>query len=242
MLFTARAAAVLAFVSGVLAQTANFDVVSKPSNWEAVPAGKPYTIEWAPTEAYNGQTVTISLIGGAEQNLQVPIKDIQTGVQSSAGKFTWTVDATLGDANVYGLVVKLESNPSIFQYSFPFKITKSTEEPKPTTISEGVKTVSLSEAPKPIVTVPVDTVVTVPCNTTVPVATKINTIVVPCNGTCPHPTGGKPAVPTGSVPVPTGPKPVVPTPVANPPVTAGAAHFGASIAVVGGLVMAALAL
>lgn len=59
-------AAVLAFATSVFAQTPGFDVISKPTKDEQVPAGATYEIEWAPNSNWTG-TVTLSLLGGASQ-------------------------------------------------------------------------------------------------------------------------------------------------------------------------------
>ncbi len=44
------------------------------------------------------------------------------GVASSAGKFAWSVDSTLGKDATYGIQITLDSDSTIFQYSFPFHI------------------------------------------------------------------------------------------------------------------------
>lgn len=62
MRFTS-AASVLAFVSAVLAQTAGFDPIEKPTKGETIPAGSNYEVVWQTSDAYNG-TVTITLLGG----------------------------------------------------------------------------------------------------------------------------------------------------------------------------------
>jgi hypothetical protein len=59
------AASILAFATAVLAQTANFDVISKPTDGSVVPAGKTYTITWASSTEYNNDTITLTLLGGA---------------------------------------------------------------------------------------------------------------------------------------------------------------------------------
>lgn len=73
------------------------------------------------------------------------------GVVNSAGSFKWDVPATLGDDAIYGLRIQLDSDETIFQYSFPFHIGSeggsggnSTESAGPT----GTKTsTSKSAAP-----------------------------------------------------------------------------------------------
>ncbi|KAF4980580.1 hypothetical protein FDECE_17852, partial [Fusarium decemcellulare] len=159
MKFTISAAALMAFVAQAFAQTADFDPIYKPTAWQSVPAGQAFEITWQAPAKYAGEKITISLIGGATQNTQEPIKDIASGVSNDAEAYTWSVDSSLGDKNVYGLVIKLESNPEIFQYSNPFKIAggeKKAEETddyeapsygKPTstlTAHHGAKTISVS--------------------------------------------------------------------------------------------------
>lgn len=220
-----------------------------------------------------------------------PTDNQPAGVSNDAEAFNWAVDAALGDKNVYGLVIKLESNPSVFQYSNPFKIAGSkkpaekpaaekpaAEKPAPAkpgydapsygdegtstlTAHYGSKTVSVSPVynpPHP--TAPVEKPVTVPCeNSTAPATTfvpVVKTTSVPCNGTATvpvsppvythpgsnppaqsHPVNpGHPVYPTQPAGVP--PHAGTPTPV---PVS-GAARFGAPVAIVAGLVMAAFAL
>lgn len=76
MRFTISAAAFLAFAANVLAQNPNFDPVTKPLSQEKIAAGSTYTIEWTAPDAFKDVTVSISLIGGATQNTQVPLLDI----------------------------------------------------------------------------------------------------------------------------------------------------------------------
>ncbi|KAF4975292.1 hypothetical protein FZEAL_7905, partial [Fusarium zealandicum] len=130
MKFTISAAALMAFVAKALAQTADFDPIYTPTQWQSIPAGQSFEITWKTPAKYAGEKITISLIGGATQNTQEPIKDIATGVSNDAEAYSWAIDSTLGDKNVYGLVIKLESNPEVFQYSNPFKIAGGA---KPTT-------------------------------------------------------------------------------------------------------------
>ena len=75
------AASILAFASAVLAQTANFDVISKPTDGSVVPAGETYTITWAPSTEYNNDTITLTLLGGATS------KTLQT-ISVIKGKFS----------------------------------------------------------------------------------------------------------------------------------------------------------
>jgi hypothetical protein len=45
------------------------------------------------------------------------------GVDNSAGKYTWSVPTTTPSFATYGFSISLDSDPTIFQYSFPFHIT-----------------------------------------------------------------------------------------------------------------------
>jgi hypothetical protein len=128
----ATLSAALAFAASAVAQTAGFDPVTSPTQWEKVGAGKTFTIKWQPGDVKG--TVTIGLIGGVAQNKQVPLSTIASGVDNQAGSFTWTVDASLGKDAVYGLKIALDSDPATFQYSFPFNIEAS-EAPAPSSSS-----------------------------------------------------------------------------------------------------------
>lgn len=46
------------------------------------------------------------------------------GLDNSAGSYAWAVDASLGAEATYGLKITYDSNPEVFQYSFPFHIAK----------------------------------------------------------------------------------------------------------------------
>ncbi|QUC17851.1 uncharacterized protein UV8b_02092 [Ustilaginoidea virens] len=144
-------AAVLAFAASAIAQTADFDPIYTPNSGETIDAGAPYTVTWSSPAKYMDGTVSIELIGGKTQNTQQHIADIASGIKNSANKYTWNVDASLGAEAVYGLVFKLESNSSIFQYSNPFHI-RAAAKPAPSSASQtvtvtqppGVKTIILS--------------------------------------------------------------------------------------------------
>jgi len=262
MQFTISAAALMAFAAKALAQVADFDPVLTPTNWEEVSAGKTLEITWQAKPKYSGEKISISLIGGATQNTQVPIKTIATGIDNDAASYSWAIDSTLGTENVYGLVLKLESNPEVFQYSFPFKIEgakKPEDKPSQTKNDYEVPSSVAPKPTKPAYPVPETTVVavsetvTVPCNNTagspttfVPVV-KTHYPAPPAppanNGTAPNPPvythpAQPPVVPTQ----PAGQPPVYGQPTPTPVPVSGAARFGAPIAVVAGLVMAAFAL
>ncbi|KAK7417981.1 hypothetical protein QQX98_004283 [Neonectria punicea] len=269
MQFSISAAAVLAFVASAFAQTADFDAVNAPAAWEVLPAGSTFKISWQAPPKYDGETISISLIGGATQGTQVPLIDIASGIKNEAGAYEWAIPASLGDAAVYGLVLKLESNPEVFQYSNPFKIdgdaaVETTSKAAaadvtteaPYAVPTDVKTISLSSAPAADYTkvVEVTDVTTVPCTTSVVPIIPTSAPVVPNNATTPAPyvpVITSAIIPHGNAtwstavvpPATTGPSnPAVPTPETTV-VTGAGARFGAgSAALVGGLLVAVFAL
>ncbi|KAH0595607.1 hypothetical protein MHUMG1_06783 [Metarhizium humberi] len=137
-------ATILAFAATAFAQTADFDPIYTPKADETIPAGSTYTITWKAPAKYSEGTVKIGLIGGATQGTQVPLIDIASGVKNSAESYSWTVDASLGDQAVYGLVISYESDTTIFQYSNPFHIKASGNQPSGSSSGSVTKTVTLS--------------------------------------------------------------------------------------------------
>ncbi|GJC80038.1 hypothetical protein ColLi_02876 [Colletotrichum liriopes] len=148
MQFKISAAALLAFAASALAQNANFNPIYKPTSNEKVNAGTTLSIEWDAPEAFKDVTVSISLIGGATQNGQVPLLDIVSGIPNSAEKYSWSIPSTLGKDAFYGLVIKSDANPTVdFQYSNPFHIVAGEGSSSGTTTvvaSSGTATVTLS--------------------------------------------------------------------------------------------------
>jgi hypothetical protein len=246
MKFLASVSALAAFAATVLAQTKDFDPIYKPEANQKLTAGQTFEITWGAPAKYAAGTVSIHLIGGATQNTQVPLADLAAGIPNSQKSYSWTLDSSLGAEKVYGLVIKLESNPAIFQYSNPFHIVKadnsygggsSSDDSYVTTVSKdyGIKTVTLSSCP------PTSTY------TPPPVTTPVYTPPVyhPVNSTSTY--YQPPAVPTK--PAETTLVPVPPTQEPQPPkpsevvVPGAGARFGASsVALVGAFVVAALAL
>jgi len=156
MQFTISAAALVAMAASVLAQTGDFNPVYTPLENEIIPAGSTYEITWDAPAKYADGTITITLIGGASQPLQVPLQQLAAGIPNTDEKFSWDVDASLGAEAVYGLKISLDSDPEIYQYSMPFTIdgsgapvSSSASSGSPTTVTEpyGTLTVTLSEAP-----------------------------------------------------------------------------------------------
>ncbi|KAK0657272.1 Ser-Thr-rich glycosyl-phosphatidyl-inositol-anchored membrane family-domain-containing protein [Cercophora newfieldiana] len=116
-------AAILALATAVLAQTPGFDVISKPGNFEKVPAASTYTIVWDPKPEHTG-TVTLSLIGGKDQKSLQALGPIGKA-DNSDGKFEWKVAKNLGDQAIYGIQITWDEDNNVFQYSFPFHIEGS---------------------------------------------------------------------------------------------------------------------
>lgn len=57
-------AALLAFAGAALAQTADFDPLTKPTKGAQIPAGSTYEVVWEALDKYNG-TASIFLLAGA---------------------------------------------------------------------------------------------------------------------------------------------------------------------------------
>jgi hypothetical protein len=66
MRYSFISAAVLAFASAAFAQTEGFDVLTEPVTGQTAAAGSPLEIKWTPTEGYNNDTVTITLLQGPD--------------------------------------------------------------------------------------------------------------------------------------------------------------------------------
>ncbi|KAG5963059.1 hypothetical protein E4U58_003697 [Claviceps cyperi] len=230
------AAAVLAFAASALAQTPDFDPIYTPKKDEVVAAGSPLVITWDAPAKYASGTVSISLIGGATQNSQQHIADIASGVPNSAKTYTWNVDASLGQDNVYGLVFKLESDKQIFQYSNPFHIKAGNKaaggDGVTLTKSVGTKTVLLSSTPSTTSAPAAHT--TTPSNTeTTPTSfvtkTEGFTTTVPCTTNSANGTGAATdmqSAPTSSGSAPTASNPIMTKSGAISPIpTAGASSI-----------------
>jgi hypothetical protein len=250
------ASAVVAFAASALAQTEGFDAINIPEENQVIPAGSTFEVKWDAPATYLTGTISISLIGGADQGSLQPIAEIDSGVANNAESYQWTVDASLGDEALYGLVFKLDSNPGIFQYSKPFKIGAGEGKGKNTgkttkylTTAHGVQTVTLSSCPPSSTSTFITT--TRAQNTTIshPATTKTKsftpssvfvppppppsvTPIAPPPPPPPAPTPEQPQLPT--------PEPTVPQPTPEPPApTAAGAHLVAGpMALIGGLAIA----
>ncbi|KAF7877561.1 hypothetical protein EAF04_001236 [Stromatinia cepivora] len=114
-------AAILASISSVFAQTAGFDAISVPTNGQVVKVGDVLDITWAPN-AVSG-TVTIKLLEGATPaTLNYDPVVVATSINNLDGSYKWTVPASVGSFETYGIAIFLDSDVNTFQWSFPFKI------------------------------------------------------------------------------------------------------------------------
>jgi len=137
--------AVFAFAAAVMAQnpTEGFDVITKPTEGEKVPAGSTYDIVWEPSAAHPG-SITIGLLGGASPQTLSVVDTIAEGVDASTGTYSWDVPSTLGKLATYGIIITLESDTKVFQYGFPFKIVGGSSDS--TSTSTGTATATASES------------------------------------------------------------------------------------------------
>jgi hypothetical protein len=226
-----------------------FDPIYTPNAYQEVPAGSVFTITWDHQPAiYDNEFVSLTLIGGAEQNTQVPLYQIASGIRNSDGKYEWNVRVDEFGKNFYGIVIALESNKDVFQYSNPFKVvaapgaatttTTTSDEPLPTGtgVPDVTNTISLSSVVTETSTICTETTSTfsaeaVPTHGYVPAPDTHN------NGTAslvPATTLTQATVAhTDSTPVPT----TVPSPVP----TGGAVAHGVSMALVGAAAIFAFA-
>lgn len=272
MRFFASASALLAMATAAVAQTADFDPIFRPATGDDVVAGSAFTVTWEAPAKYADASISIHLIGGASQGTLQPVADIASGVQNSAETFSWTVGADLGTAAVYGLVFKLESDPSVFQYSQPFAIKPSSNEGSEEgsdegseegseegngegvviiTTAIGTKTVTLTSCPPtettavPTISVPLNTTSTIETTTFVPPPPPTSTLITTTkyeNTTAPVVPTLPPTLPPTII-EPPAPTTPLPPPVNTPGVPeSGAARFGSALFAVVGGVAAALLL
>lgn len=164
-------AAFLALTSSVLAQTPGFDPISKPLKGEQIPAGSTYLIDWEPSSNYTG-SVTIDLLGGPDSGGLNPLSVLAKGVDNSVGEYSWAVDKSLGKLTTYGIRITLDSDKTIFQYSFPFAIKASSDSSSSSSTSGGgsgsSSTSSASTTPTGSSTSDSSTTVTTPTTTLAP--------------------------------------------------------------------------
>jgi len=257
MRFFATASALLAMATAAIAQeqTADFNPVYSPETDENVVAGSTFEITWEAPEKYAAGTVSIHLIGGATQGTQIPIADIASGIPNADNKYSWAVDAALGDQAIYGLILRYESDPSIFQYSNPFHIVPEDDGEDSgehegedggviVTTKTGIKTVTLSSCPPTSSTeVPIITTSSFALNTTssTPIWTTSTTSTIQAiNSTTSFVAPTQP--PTTILPPPVVPTetPGVPAVPSEVPVGSAARFGSGAFAVIGGVVVALL--
>ncbi|GJN68508.1 hypothetical protein PLICBS_002551 [Purpureocillium lilacinum] len=245
--------ALVALAATAFAQNPDFNPVTKPLKDEVLTAGSTYTIEWQPpvrtAAKYADAIVNIRLIGGATQETQVPLDTIATGVKNSALRYEWKISSALGDKAVYGLVIEVASDTTVFQYSNRFHIKgngkttgsatgSATGTASATlTTSHGTKTITLSSSPVPTST----TTTHAQHNTTTSTTIRKTTSSVPSNSTT---LTTKPASSTGPVVI-TSTAIVNPSKTTGATVvpTAGASLVGAgSLSVVAGVFVALMAM
>lgn len=68
--------AALAFAASAIAQTPDFNPIYTPEKGEEVTAGQTFEVTWQAPPKYKDETVSISLIGGADPASLVPISDV----------------------------------------------------------------------------------------------------------------------------------------------------------------------
>ncbi|KAJ4397106.1 hypothetical protein N0V93_001330 [Gnomoniopsis smithogilvyi] len=132
----------LALVGSAFAQTANFDAITSPTKGEELVADgtQSYKIVWEPTAEYDGQSVSIRLLQGASQDTLdfYPGANVASSIDSALGTYTWTPDSSIAGYATYGLKLQLDSDTTIFQYSFPFKITAGSTSGAGSVVSSSV--------------------------------------------------------------------------------------------------------
>jgi hypothetical protein len=163
----------------------------------------------------------------ASTRIGVANSNTPAGIVNKVGSYEWSIPANLGDDETYGFVIRLESNPGIFQYSFPFHIeanedaapSNSTQPTvAPTSTGSDNSTIS-STAAVPEKTISANITTAEPPKTTVVTSTS-----------------------TKASPKPTG-EPETEDPVTVDPGSAAATHGAVgSLALVGAIAAAAFAL
>ncbi|KAJ6779672.1 hypothetical protein PWT90_02720 [Aphanocladium album] len=223
-------ASVLAFAATALAA---FDPISSPPRDAVIPAGKPFTVEWNNPAPYQEGAVRIELLAGkTHETLQNPVTVATADAKDK--KYVWNVDASLGADAAYGLRIVLVKDDKVFEWSQPFTIKKADGGDSTVTLtsSQGVKTITISSASTSTTTSTTTTTTITASNTTTSCttsstarATHNTTTVAPTLTT----TIGSSQTASQSTPAPTKP-------------TSGAARAAGSVALIGGLVAAMLAL
>lgn len=127
MRFVAAFTALLGLAGSTVAQsqqaTPGYNSIVEPKSGSSVAVGSTLSIKWAVGTVKPTGKVKIELLGGKDDNSLVPKLTIATGVDNSALKYDWLVDAKSGKDAVYGVRISAEDDPTTLQWSQPFKIT-----------------------------------------------------------------------------------------------------------------------
>lgn len=227
-------ATVLAFAASAFAAvgtdpTPGFDSVHTPATNQELQAGKPFTVEWTAPAPYTDGEIFIQLLSGpSSDKLQVKVEKLAT-LNNNAGKYVWDVDAALGDSPLYGLRFVWGADNAIIQYSNQFKIKKAEGASGSSTVtvtsSQGVKTITLSTTTSSTTSTSTTTTTTTHNTTT---SAYNSTTITSVTKTSSQPSSTASATTTQTT-VPAKP-------------SSAAAHLAGSVAAVGGLVAALLAL
>ncbi|KAJ4144920.1 hypothetical protein LMH87_003787 [Akanthomyces muscarius] len=243
-------ATVLAFAASAVAvgvdATEGFDKINTPNKDEQLPAGKPYVVKWENPAPYTEGSVYIQLLGGKDPNTLTVKTEKIASVNNADKEYTWNVDASLGDDATYGLRFVWEKDDKVVQYSKPFQIKKADGSGSSSTVtvtsSQGAKTVTLSSASTTSTTTSTTTTTTA-TNTTTSCLTSStahpNTTVAHNSTTHASTTMSKT---TSLVVTESASQTASQTTAPATKPSSGAAHAAGSIAAIGGLVAALLAL
>ncbi|OJJ60147.1 hypothetical protein ASPSYDRAFT_150461 [Aspergillus sydowii CBS 593.65] len=148
-LISALVAVATAYTTPDYSKAPSGNPISKPGLQEAVPAGKPYTIQWEPTTE---GTVSLVLLRGPSENIQ-PLYALAENIPNE-GTFEWTPSTELEpDVTHYGLLIVVESgaNKGAYQWSTQFGIknpnygkdeSSSTTTAAPTTSDDAEPTIT----------------------------------------------------------------------------------------------------
>ncbi|PHH87580.1 hypothetical protein CDD83_8669 [Cordyceps sp. RAO-2017] len=147
MHFALSVTALLAMASSALAQgkdttiqqdkdngpTKEFNPISTPPANETLKAGEIYMVNFTVPELYRGQKVSLELLGGSSTGTldalekdgagkPVPFATDEIDTSGPTGTFEWKVNPIKPGLAYYGLKMRLQSNPTVYQFSPGFHI------------------------------------------------------------------------------------------------------------------------
>lgn len=138
--------AILALVGSALAQTPGFNPLTHPTMNEVIPAGKMYPIKWTP-QGGNGAPVSLYVYAGESASTLQEISTLATGVEASLGRFEWNVDAAIGGKyKAYGIKIALSSDKEVYQWSNPFTVSAAEGSSSTSSVVSTTKTDSTSSS------------------------------------------------------------------------------------------------